>query len=129
GQFLDYDNTTHAGSRPLDPDIGQGLVSDFTQSGDFTFSARVQSLYTDDDIFGLVFGYQDPNNHYRLSWDGGGFEEADNHYGLHLIRELNGTATTLYWPSSPTGLKWAPDVAYDITVGRAGDTISINIDQ
>src|SRR5262249_15157257 len=92
---LDYDNVPPG--RAADP-IGQALVSNFTVTGDFTFSARVTSLHTDDDIFGLVFGYKDSNNHYRLSWDGGGFEEVDNHRGLHLVREVGGVATVLYWP-------------------------------
>ena len=107
---------------------GQSLVSDFTLSEDFSFTSRIQNRDTDDDRYGLIFGYQDPNNNYRFSWErrggNGGIPEADNSRGLSLIREVGGASTSLFnLPST----YWVQNTPYDVTVFRLGDEIGFEV--
>jgi hypothetical protein len=116
GTFVDY--TTND---------GQTIASDSVVSGDFTFSSRITELYDeqnardDDDRYGLVFGFQNANNNYRFSWEGGGRAEADLSRGLSLIREVSGTSVSLFNLSTTF---WNLDVEYDVTVGRSGNSIT-----
>ncbi len=107
--------------------VGQSLISDFSLSGDFNFTSRIQSLDGDDDRFGLLFGYQDSQNNYRFSWEGdftnGGVSEADGSRGLSLIREVNGTSASLFNLSS----NWLRNTPYDITVSRVDDAIGFEV--
>src|SRR5688572_25026538 len=79
GAFLDY--TTNN---------GQTLASNFIVSGDYVFSARIQSTGTDNDRYGLVFNFTDPANNYRFSWEGGGLAEVGGLRGMNLMRESGG---------------------------------------
>jgi hypothetical protein len=109
---------------------GQSLVSNFTLSEDFSFTSRIQNLDTDDDRYGLIFGYQDHNNNYRFSWErltgNGGIPEADSSRGLSLIREVGGVSTSLFnLPST----YWAQNTPYDVTVFRTGDEIGFEVQE
>ncbi len=101
---------------------GQTIRSPFAAYGDFTFKASLWNADTDNDRYGLVFGYLDSSNHYRLSWDRGGAADA-GYTGLQLIQEVNGTNTVLYNNST----LWTADVVYTMMVYRTGNTIGFTI--
>ncbi len=101
---------------------GGSLISDFTQDTDFTFSADITNLDTDNDRYGIVFGWQDSQNHYRVSWERGGL--SDNGFrGLNFLREVNNTVTNLF----TTNINWQLGEVYDVTAGRSGSSIFFNI--
>jgi len=108
---------------------GQTLASDFIVDGSFSFKSRIQNV-GDDDRYGLVFGFQDAANNYRLSWEGrfanGGFAEADGSRGLSLIREVGGITTSLFNLDTTV---WQNNAAYDITVQRLGSDIGFSIEE
>ena len=95
------------------------LISDVSLNTDFSFS--VNSLTRDDDTFGMIWGFQDTNNHYRFTWakhwgesgvgtsSGGGFGIYD---GFKIIKEVNGISSLLY--SSDT--EYVQNHNYDINV-------------
>lgn len=103
---------------------GQALVSDFSVDGDFSFSTRIVNS-GDNDRYGLVFGFTDSANHYRLSWEGGGFREINDDIGLQLIREVGGTSVSL----DTLNVLWANGLEYDLTVSRTGSQISMQVVQ
>ena len=80
----------------------------------FTYSARMTA--GDHDAFGLVFGYQDETNFYRLYFSG--FSRAGFPYrGCTVDRKTNGVWTTLTTPST----------AFLYTTGRTFD-VSFYVD-
>jgi len=99
------------------------LISDFTQSTDFTFSTQIRAN-NDNDLMGLVFGWQDMDNTYMLSWGGGGVPGI-GYNGIYLTSEVGGVRTNMAFSSN----LWSIGVTYDFTVGRTGDTIFASIDQ
>jgi hypothetical protein len=116
-------------------------VSDFGFSGDFTFTGIFRAIPEpdsdqDDDNMGVVFGWQDESNHYRLGWEGGGFgdngdefdpfidEGASGAHGVWLVREQAGVATVLF---ELPGEFWVPETDYGFMVSRTGDEISFEI--
>lgn len=118
------------------------LISDFTLGGDFTFSGiftptfaynascQAENTCDDDDILGLVFGWQDANNHYRLGWSQGdgsnssGVKDVTGKTGLFLVKEENGRSNTIKnWDSS----FWLEDVAYKFSISRVADSISLSV--
>jgi len=127
------------------------LVSDFTSSGNFTFSGSL-FMPNDNDIAGLLWGYQDADNHYRLSWgsprvkrgqfpdgsyDTGPYERPDlvvdpnnnnepGYKGLTIVKEVDGVSNIL---SSNTSLSWQRSIHYNYSVSRIGNDLSINLIQ
>lgn len=116
-------------------------VSAFGFQGDFTFTGVLRAipepdLDQDDDNLGVVFGWQDESNHYRLGFEGGGFgdngdefdpfvdEGASGAHGLWLVREQGGVATVLLELPSTF---WQPETDYGFTVARNGDEISFSV--
>lgn len=111
------------------------IVSDFVLTGDFTFDATVRPIrtgsYNDNDIVGLVFGWQDPGNHYRIGFTQGGTDDgafsgnastgATGARGLYLVKEENNTGTILF--ENPN-LFWNDNVDYTFVVGREGNDLS-----
>lgn len=63
----------------------QSLVSDFSATGPFSFS--VSSQHTDANHFGVLWGFQDQDNHFRMNWGPSEFT---------IERELGGISTVLY---------------------------------
>lgn len=104
------------------------LVSDFVESGDFSFFGTMTATldsFNDNDIMGLVFGWQDDANHYRLGWEQGGYNDsATNASGMWLVREVGGVSTVLF----ETEQFWDDLVEYDFVVGRSGNDISFELD-
>lgn len=116
-------------------------ISDFGYSGDFDFMGLFRAIQEpdgdqDDDNFGVVFGWQDESNHYRLGWEGGGFgdngdefdpfvdEGATGAHGIWLVREQGGVGTILF---ELPGVFWTPETAYGFSVSRSGDEIEFEI--
>lgn len=119
------------------------LISDFTLDGDFTFSGmftptfasnascEAENTCDDDDILGLVFGWQDASNHYRLGWSQGdgtnssGVTDITGKTGLFLVKEENGISNTIKnWDSS----FWLEDVSYTFSISRVADSISLAVE-
>ena len=106
------------------------VVSDFTTSSPFRFSGSIRAP-EDDDILGLLFGYQDGQNNFRFSWTGG--EDADweaghtvdengdkhGYQGAMLVQEIGGKATAL---AHLDGLFWKARKTYvfDLLVTELG---------
>jgi hypothetical protein len=103
------------------------IVSNFSFTGDFNFNGTMTPTtfeFNDDDILGLVFGWQNQSNHYRLGWEQGGYNDSGSGAsGLFLVRELAGVSTILFQQE----IFWADNVSYNFLVGRSGNNISFNI--
>jgi hypothetical protein len=99
GSWIDASGTVqgtgnHAGS----------LVSDVIANSNFSFSAS--STARDNDTFGLIWGFQDLSNHYRLSWaqdygeTGVGVAPVQGFGGIFdgfkIIKEIAGTSSVLF---------------------------------
>ena len=102
------------------------LISDFTTSGNFTFSGTMKAVdLTDNDTMGFVFNFQDSSNNYRLSFAGGSSSTATKeHYGVVVVREVAGSDTYLF---SNDYLTWTPGVTYDFSVARQGAALNISL--
>lgn len=110
------------------------LVSDFYLQGDFTYSgyaSPTSAEFDDNDIIGLVFGWQDEQNHYRLGWtqnqrpgtdDDQAYADITGRTGLFLIREVNGVSNTLF---NIADLFWQDDFIYNFEVSRADSLLNI----
>lgn len=110
------------------------LVSDFLVNGDFAFSGFVTPTsadYDDNDIIGLVFGWQDELNHYRLGWsqtqrpgtsDDQAYADITGRRGLFLIREVDGLSQTLF---NIGDWFWQDDVRYNFEISRVNDLLNI----
>lgn len=117
------------------------LFSDFATSGDFTYSLRMTAINGDDDNMGIVFGWQDNANHYRLGFEGGGFgDDEDKGFGssdvrgLWVVREEGGVGTALYGAGPAydgngnllaAPVTWVNGRAYDVSVTRSGASFSV----
>lgn len=103
------------------------IVSNFSFIGDFNFQGTLTPTTTqfdDNDILGLVFGWQDASNHYRLGWEQGGLDDSGSGAsGLFLVREQAGTPSILFQQE----LFWSDNTGYNFSVGRAGDDISFSL--
>jgi len=110
------------------------LVSDFVLFGDFLFNGFVTPTtvdYDDNDIIGLVFGWQDAQNHYRLGWsqtqrpgtsDDRSFTDITGRTGLFLIREVNGLSDTLF---NIADWYWQDDMRYAFEISRTDKLLNI----
>jgi hypothetical protein len=110
------------------------LVSDFQISGDFLFNGFVTPTtvdYDDNDIIGLVFGWQDEKNHYRLGWtqtqrpgtnDDKSYRDITGSTGLFLVREVDGLSSTLY---NINDWFWEDDVRYKFEIKREKQFLNI----
>lgn len=88
------------------------VVSDFDVSAPFSFGGTITAP-EDDDILGLVFGYEDGSNNYRISWTGGedhDWEAGPAYGGLMLVSESGGVAETLFREAD---LLWLAGTSYD----------------
>jgi hypothetical protein len=120
------------------------IVSDFSSTGDFNFSGSL-FMPNDSDVAGLLWGFQDRDNHYRLSWDASGrvkrpgltdgpYERPDllagsnpgqpGSRGLSIIKEVNGVSTFL---ATNILLPWQKSVSYDYSISRTGDNLFVSL--
>ncbi|MBE0544669.1 MAG: metallophosphoesterase [Verrucomicrobia bacterium] len=93
------------------------LINDATTSGSFTYGARLTA--GDDDAFGLIFGYQDPTNFYRVVFTRqartGGFPWS----AWSVDRKVNGVTTNLFGYGKPGYVQTFVNTAnrpFDVTV-------------
>ncbi len=102
---------SQSGAELVGPNVG-AIISDFSTSGGFSFSTTVKP--NDDDTMGLLWGYQDNENNYRISWGadfgedgvgapvGQGFgatcsgSTAGPCDGFKVIKEVGGVSSVLY---------------------------------
>ncbi|WNO59644.1 hypothetical protein [Rheinheimera sp. MMS21-TC3] len=110
------------------------LVSDFYLHGDFIFSGfatPTSTEFDDNDIIGLVFGWQDEQNHYRLGWtqtqrpgtdDDKSTKDITGRTGLFLIQEFEGVSSTLF---NIADLFWQDDFTYAFEISRQDELLNI----
>jgi PEP-CTERM motif len=131
-------------SSSQDTDRYGAIVSDFTSVGDFNFTGSL-FMPNDSDVAGLLWGFQDPNNHYRLSWDSSGrvkrvgltdgpYERPDllagpnpdrpGSKGLSIVKEVNGVSTFL---ATNILLRWQKSVSYSYRVRRTGSNLFVSL--
>lgn len=116
------------------------LISDFRLTGDFSFSGIFSPTFAfnssceenntcnDNDIIGLVFGWQDVDNHYRLGWNQGGnsvVSDVTGKDGLFLIKETGGRSNTLVHFDSTF---WVDEAVYEFSISRTDDSLAIVIE-
>lgn len=104
------------------------VVTDYNVTGGFDFSGTVHAP-TDDDILGWVFGYEDGQTNYRISWTGGedhDWEPGAAYGGLLLVREDEEEDITevLFHDSD---LLWKAGVHYDFSLSTTDDAISFEL--
>lgn len=88
------------------------VLTDYTLATPFDFSGHAYAP-EDDDIFGVLFGYVDGFNNYRISWTGGedhDWEAGRKYGGLMLVKEKNGRGETLW---RDPDLMWLAGVEYN----------------
>ncbi|WP_448556095.1 hypothetical protein [Thalassotalea montiporae] len=111
------------------------LISDFELIGDFAFTGLFTPTtenYDDNDILGVVFGWQDESNHFRLGWsqnyskptDDRAIADITGRSGLFLIEEINGSSNTIFHLPE---LFWADDTTYQFGIERLGSEFAIAI--
>lgn len=108
------------------------LVSDYGTDGDFTFSGQMRHKSTNakgDGNMGVVFGWTDEDNHYRMGWEYFDTEPTEpwpgdvgssEQHGFWLIRETAGMDSVLV---NIADLFFEFDVTYDFSIERDGDDI------
>lgn len=123
----------HANTPTRSSNSSGALISDFSLQGDFLFSGTMTpkfggqgctSYCDDNDIMGLVFGWQDEDNHYRLGWSQGGLADITGKKGLFLVREVDGSSSTIWKDQS---LFWLEDNDYSFSIQRLGEELLISL--
>ncbi|MCW8109651.1 hypothetical protein OPS25_14165 [Alteromonas ponticola] len=114
------------------------LISDFSINSDFVFSGKFSPTYAsnsacatpdegscnDDDILGIVFGWQDADNHYRLGWSQGGVSDITGKSGLFLVKEEGGVSNTVMnWAN----LFWVDEALYSFSLTREGSSFALTL--
>ncbi len=95
--------------------IAPMLINDAVVPGDFAFTARLTA--GDDDGFGLVWGYENENTFYRVSFARQARATGWPHQGVMVDRMNNGQITDIF----------GPDTTFINTAGRPFDvTIRVN---
>ena len=95
------------------------LTSDFTAAGDYSFSTDITNI-TDNDLSGILFGFQDAANSYGLTWGGGGVGSFN---GIQLFKEVAGVRTNLAFQ----GGNWIGNRRYNFSIQRTGSQIKATI--
>ncbi len=137
---------TLAGQEIFSPEHGL-KVSDFILSGDVSFTGKFRTPGGDDDAIGLVFGYQDIDNHYRFGWDqfvpeSGGQPDPcpgsngvpnvpplSGVHGLRLIRTWGGQHVFLYQDPVEGAVPWSDNTEYAFSFSRQGNQLSLTVDE
>ena len=84
-------------------------ISPFSVSGDFTLSTQFDPLGNDADAVGLIFGYQDPDNFFFVSWGG-----SDGQVGIEAFRKVAGVNIPL--DDNPTFWLGGSSQVFEITI-------------
>ena len=122
GAFLEQSNiyTDAAAASPSATAVM--LVNDAVAGANFTYRARL--IAGDDDAFGLIFGYQNPTNFYRVTFTRQvrtvpGFPWN----GWSVDRKLDNVATNLFGDGTPTHVPSFVNrqyVPFDVTISVTG---------
>ena len=119
----------------------RSLISDFVLTGNSTFSGSFRTTGTDDDLIGIIFGWQDLDNHYRFGWDAfdvnqgaldtlgaNGVVNASPLPGVHgrrLIAESADVNTFLFQDPGPNGaIPYARNTLYNFAIERNGNLLN-----
>lgn len=107
---------------------GGSLTSDFTSSGNYTYSGSVRSTGGDDDNMGFLLGWTDGSNHIRIGMESGGFGDnaAPSPYlanGFWIIEEIAGVSTVLY---EQAAFDFVAGQTYDISLTVTGSSVSFD---
>lgn len=103
---------------------GYGILYSPTDlMGDVEFTGTMTSIGTDNDIMGVVFGFQDNNNYYRMGWEDGGFADASSERDFWLVKEVAGVRTTLFTSND----EWVEQRPYDFRIARNGGNLEFSI--
>jgi len=106
------------------------LVSDVVLDADFSFS--LNSIARDNDSFGMLWGYQDANNHYRFTWaqdwgeSGSGTTNGGSggiYDGFKIIKETNGISSVLF----SSDLEYGRNYNYDFSVSGTSTGFDLSV--
>lgn len=130
GAFLEQSNiyTDAAAASPSATAVM--LVNDTVTGTNFVYRARLTA--GDDDAFGLVFGYKDANNFYRVTFTRQRRTEAGYPWnGWNVDRKVNAVATNLFGHGTPDHAESFFNTQYqpfDVTVAVSGaDRFSLTV--
>jgi len=94
------------------------LVNDAVAGTTFTYKARL--IAGDDDAFGLIFGYQNPTNFYRVTFTRQVRADAGFPWnGWNVDRKVDNVATPLFGDGTPSHVPSfvnAQSVPFDVTI-------------
>lgn len=102
------------------------VLTDYTLATPFDFSGHAYAP-SDDDIFGVLFGYVDGFNNYRISWTGGedhDWEAGRKYGGLMLVKEVDGKGETLW---RDPDLMWLAGVEYNFWLHVEYDQVGFEL--
>jgi hypothetical protein len=102
------------------------IASDFTTSTSYSFSGFFWGV-GDNDLFGVVFGFQDADNTYALTWGGGGVHDWN---GLGLVKVVNGSAsvlTTITGAPAKNPIQWTKSEGYAFKITQNGNQIEAHV--
>ena len=100
--------------------IAPMLINDTLTAVNFTFNARLTA--GDDDGFGLIFGYQNETNFYRVSFGRQGRTAGFPWTGWSVDRKVNGATMNLFGAGTPGYVQ-----TFVNTSGRPFD-VSVSVD-
>lgn len=106
------------------------LVNDAVAGPTFTYTARL--IAGDDDAFGLIFGYQNPTNFYRLTFTRQVRADAGFPWnGWNVDRKVDNVATPLFGDGTPSHVPSfvnAQYVPFDVTITVAsGNLLTLTV--
>jgi uncharacterized repeat protein (TIGR02543 family) len=115
GAFVEQSNIYTDNSASSATATAPMLINDTTTAGAFIFSARLTA--GDDDGFGLIFGYQNETNFFRISFarqSRTGFPWT----GWCVDRKVNGAPTNLFGAGTPGHVQTFVNTArpFDVTI-------------
>lgn len=122
GAFLEQSNiyTDASGSSPSATAVM--LINDAVAGTNFVYRARL--VAGDDDAFGLIFGYKDANNFYRLTFTRQVRTEVGYPWnGWNVDRKVSNVATNLFGHGTPDHVESFVNTQYqpfDVTVTVSG---------
>lgn len=120
GAFVERSNIYTDAAAYSPTAIAPMLINDTVSGDSFTFSARLTA--GDDDGFGLIFGYQNPTNFYRVTFARQARTAGFPWQAWVVERNVSGTVSRLFGYGTPGYV-----ASFSNTAGRPFDvTLSVN---